>query len=83
MAARLPVIATPVGGIPDFLTDNETGVFCSPDNPQSIAKAVNKILGDENLKTQIVKNAYERVVLRYDWNHISELMKQVFDKVSN
>ncbi len=83
MAAKLPVIATPVGGIPDFLTDNETGVFCSPDNPQSIVKAVNKILSDENLKTQIVKNAYERVVERYDWNHIAQLMKRVFDKVIN
>lgn len=83
MAARLPVIATPVGGIPDFLTDNETGVFCSPDNPQSIVKAVNTILGDEVLKKQIIDRAYNRVVERYDWNHIANQMTQVFDKVSN
>ena len=28
MAAKIPVIATPVGGIPDFLFDRQTGVFC-------------------------------------------------------
>lgn len=83
MAARLPVIATPVGGIPDFLTDNETGVFCSPDNPQSIVKAVNKIIDDEILRKQIVENAYTRVVERYDWNHVAVQMKEVFDKVPN
>jgi glycosyltransferase involved in cell wall biosynthesis len=83
MAAKLPVIATPVGGIPDFLTDNETGVFCSPDNPQSIVKAVNTILGDENLRHQIIENAYRRVAERYEWKNVANKMKEVFDKVSN
>ncbi len=82
MTAKLPVIATPVGGIPDFLTDNETGVFCSPDNPQSIVKAVNAILGDEVLRKQIIENAYNRVIERYDWEHVSVQMGGVFDKVS-
>lgn len=82
MAAKVPVVATPVGGIPDFLTDNETGLFCSPDNPQSITKAVNKILGDESLRTLIVENAYNRVVERYDWGHVAKQMGEVFDKVA-
>ncbi len=83
MASKLPVVATPVGGIPDFLTDNETGVFCSPDNPQSIVKAVNRIMSDDILRKQIVENAYNMVVERYDWNHVSFKMGEVFDKVSN
>ncbi len=83
MAAKLPVIATPVGGIPDFLTDNETGVFCSPDNPQSIVRAVNLILEDQNLKSNIVSNALERVGERYGWEKVASQMKEVFDKVSN
>jgi glycosyltransferase involved in cell wall biosynthesis len=33
MAAGIPVVATPVGGIPDFLRDGETGLFCEPENP--------------------------------------------------
>lgn len=83
MAVKMPVIATPVGGIPDFLTDNETGVFCSPDNPQSIVNAVNLILGDVNLKNYIVKNAFDRVTQRYGWDNIAPKMASVFDKVSN
>jgi glycosyltransferase involved in cell wall biosynthesis len=49
MAAGLPVIATPVGGIPDFIDDKETGFFCAPDNPQSIAQTVNFILENKKL----------------------------------
>jgi glycosyltransferase involved in cell wall biosynthesis len=38
MIAGLPVIATAVGGITDFLTDRETGLFCEVRNPGSIAE---------------------------------------------
>ena len=82
MAAKLPVIATPVGGIPDFIDDNETGVFCAPNNPQSIANSVNLILTNNNLRENIVRNAYNRVVERYSWETVSNNMKDVFDKVS-
>lgn len=82
MAARLPVIATPVGGIVDFIDDNETGIFCAPNNPQSIANAVNLILKNPAVKEKIVDSAYARVVDRYSWDKVASDMKAVFDKVS-
>ncbi|MFZ2522299.1 MAG: glycosyltransferase family 4 protein [Minisyncoccia bacterium] len=82
MAVGLPVIGTPVGGIPDFLDDKETGVFCSPDNPQSIAMAVNLILSDRELREKIIYNAKDRVVAMYGWDHISQKMKGLaFDRL--
>ncbi len=42
MAAGLPVVATPVGGIPDFLVDTKTGLFCEVENPKSIAEKVER-----------------------------------------
>ncbi len=82
MAARLPVIATPVGGIPDFLSDRETGIFCDVNNPQSIAKAVSSILDDGVLRGKIITNAEKKVTERYDWKHIANHMKSVFDKLN-
>lgn len=82
MASKLPVIATPVGGIPDFLIDKETGVFCDVDNPESIARVVNLILSDSDLKNRIVKNAYNMVEEKYSWEKIAKDMASVFDKVS-
>lgn len=82
MAAGLPVIATPVGGIPDFLDDKETGVFCMPDNPQSIANAVNLIMEDKVLREKITINAKDRVVAKYGWDHIAMKIKGLaFDKL--
>ncbi len=81
MAAKLPVIATPVGGIVDFIDDRNTGIFCSPDCPQSIVKSVHLLLEDKNLKDKIILNAYNRVEERYEWTNIASQMKEVFNKI--
>lgn len=82
MAAKIPVIATPVGGIVDFLDDNETGIFCAPNNPQSIARSVKLLMENKELVSKIVNNSHKMVIQRYSWDSIAQKMKSVFDKVS-
>ncbi len=78
MAADIPVIATPVGGIVDFLKDRQTGLFCEVRNPQSIADKVEILMKDKGLRESIVKNAREMVRKDYDWNLIAGKMKDIF-----
>ena len=77
MAAGLPIIGTPVGGIPDFLKDGETGLFCKPNNPKSIAEKVKLLLADNSLRQKIIANAQKLVAEKYDWNLIAEKMRQI------
>lgn len=82
MAADIPVIATPVGGIVDFLFDEKTGLFCEVKNPESIARQVKRLLENPALREQIVLHARNMVFEKYDWNHIAQSMqKEVFDTV--
>jgi glycosyltransferase involved in cell wall biosynthesis len=76
MAAGLPVVATPVGGIPDFLKDGETGVFCKPSDPQSVAAAVQRLIDDPALRERVKANALAMVRERYDWDLIAEEMRR-------
>ena len=75
MAAGLPVIATPVGGIVDFLESGSTGLFCEVHNPQSIAKQVEWLIADELLRKRIILNANSMVRERYQWDLIAKEMK--------
>lgn len=79
MAAGLPVIGTNVGGIPDFLTDGETGVFCLPDNPASIVMAVKRIAHDPALRDQLVRNGQALVRERYAWDGIAVSIRAMLE----
>ncbi len=75
-AAGVPVVATPVGGIPDFLTDGETGVFCKVRDPESIARAVERYMQNPVLVKQVVDNARKLVAEKYDWSVVARDLKQ-------
>jgi len=89
MAAGIPVIATPVGGIPDFLFDPDqnpdhepTGLFASINDPASIAKQVSRLMSDPSLRNRLFANGRTLVAEKYDWNLIVRMMKEkVFDKM--
>lgn len=79
MAAGVPVIATPVGGIVDFLTDKKTGLVCQVNNSEDLASKIETCLTDQALKEKIVKNASVLVKEKYDWSIIAEKMRLIYE----
>ena len=81
MAAGVPVVATPVGGITDFLEDGKTGFFCKVKDPESIALKVEYILDEKNKEKieSVVKNARQMVLDKYNWDIISLKMGEIFN----
>ena len=60
MAAGLPVIATAVGAIPDFVQEGEDGFLVAPRNPAELADRICLLLGDEELRRRISERVRER-----------------------
>ena len=83
MAAGVPVIGTPVGGIPDFLEDKKTGFFCTPDDPRDLAMKIAHILNPRNANSirKIIENARTLVSERYSWGIVAEQMDEVFKEL--
>ena len=81
MAAGLPVIGTPVGGIPDFLKDGETGLFCKVSDPKDLAGKIVKILKDKQLREKIVNNSRALIAKKYDWNVIADEFFKIYERI--
>jgi len=82
MTAYLPIIGTNVGGIPDFLEDKKTGLFCEIKNPKDIAEKIKEILFDNNLRKTLSKNGRNLVWEKYGWDKISQQMELIFKKIN-
>ena len=81
MAAGVPVIGTPVGGIPDFLKDGETGLLCQSNDPTSLARAIDRLFGDERLRTSIVERARALMEKDYRWKSIAQNYDRIFQEL--
>jgi glycosyltransferase involved in cell wall biosynthesis len=76
MGAGVPVVATPVGGIKDFIEDGTTGICVAPGDPKSIADGIVKILDDSQLASELSRNARELVIQKYLWVDIAKHMEE-------
>jgi glycosyltransferase involved in cell wall biosynthesis len=53
MAAGVPVLAANVGGVPELVTPDRTGLLCNPADPASIRRGVETLLKDADLRKQL------------------------------
>lgn len=89
MAAGLPVVATQVGGISDFLFDAKrnpgrepTGWAVDVGAPGQIAAAVREIVSNPEAAKKVTNNARALVLKQYDWDHVAHRMREeVFNRV--
>jgi L-malate glycosyltransferase len=65
MALGTPIVATAVGGVPEVLTESESGLLVPPRDPEAIAAACARLLGDVSLRTDIVSRARHRVEAKF------------------
>ena len=82
MAAGLPVVATKIGGIADFLTDGHTGLVVSVDDPRDVAQKIERLFNDKKLYQSIQDNGLALVKQHYSWDSIAEQMQRVFTEAS-
>ena len=66
MACGTPVLATPVGAIPDVIKDGETGFIMENNSPECIAKNIVRALAHPNIN-EITKNARALVEEKYNY----------------
>ncbi len=78
MACGTPVLATPVGGIPDIIEDGQTGFIMEDNSPECIAKNVIRALNEPNLTT-IVRNARLLIESEYSYEAVVNKYRRIFD----
>lgn len=78
LAAGLPIVGTPVGGILDIIDDGKTGFFSKVNDPKDLAEKIRLLLENKNLAQKIVENGQKMVEERFSWDKIAQSYAEVF-----
>lgn len=77
MACGTPVLATPVGGIPDVIKNNETGFIINKNVAEHIVESIIFALSYQQID-KISKNAFELINQEYNYNKVVENWTAIF-----
>jgi len=81
MAHRLPCVVTPVGGIPDLITDGVNGLLVPPDDPPALAGALARILDDPAAAAELAAAGHADVARHCDLGVVVDQWDRAFRDV--
>lgn len=80
-AAKTPVIATRVGGIPGFTTDHENILLFEDNNADELTGQMNRLANDKVLLSKLTQSGFTEVSAHYDWSAIAKRVMDIYKEV--
>ena len=82
MAHGRPVVASAVGGLLDLVEDEVTGLLVPPGDVDALRGAIERLLGDAELRARLGAAARERARERFAWGAIAQQILDVYEEVA-
>ena len=80
-AYSLPVITTPVGGIPDIAVDGENMLLFSPGDVNTLARQLERMITDENLRNHISEASYHFATHEFNIDTINKQLDELYTEL--
>lgn len=81
MLLQKPVVATKVDAIPAIVRNEKNGLLVPPDDPEAAAKAVLRLLDDNDLRERLRTQAERDARERYDVRRVAKSHEQLFESL--
>ncbi len=77
-ASKLPVLTAPTGGIPELVSNGETGFLIHAGDYVGYSNSIQTLLSNRGLYEHVAENAYEQVKREYEWNTYCERIWEIY-----
>jgi glycosyltransferase involved in cell wall biosynthesis len=81
LAQGTPVIASRVGGIPEVIEDDRSGLLVPPGDVPALATALRRLWGDPALGRRLGRHGRTEVVPRYSWDRLVDRLEGLYREV--
>jgi len=80
-AAKVPVVATRVGGVVEIIDDGRTGILVPPKDPETMANAIIRVLKDKNLAENMATAAYEKLKAEFTLEYMASQTIKAYEEL--
>ncbi|MBV9082417.1 MAG: glycosyltransferase [Acidobacteriaceae bacterium] len=80
MSARLPVIATAVGGVPEVVVDGVSGMLIPPNDVPALTNALGRLMADSAVRESLAKNAVARVEQQFSLAAMANKYRSIYQE---
>lgn len=81
MACALPVIATRVGGVPELVSDDETGILVEPDDCPALVQAIERLASSSAERERLGRNGVERIAGHFSSGEVARRMVSLYENL--
>jgi glycosyltransferase involved in cell wall biosynthesis len=82
LACGVPLVASAVGGLLDFVIDGENGKLCPPQDPPALAACIGPLLADAAARGRLAAGARPSVLQDYDEQAVFGRMRALFERLA-
>ena len=79
MAAKIPVITTSVGAVPEIIEDGKNGILIEPKNPEQIAEAIWYLLENERVRQELPLQGHQTVLFNFPIEKMIKETEELFN----
>ena len=76
---KKPVIVSNLKSFHEIVDDQKTAIFFNSEDSSSLSKAVNDLINNDNLMSEIKKNAYKLMLEKYNWTQLGKLTSDAYN----
>ncbi len=80
-AAGCAVVATTVGGIPEIVLHEKTGLLVAPDDPEAAALAMQRLMAEQSVRAAFAAAGVENA-RGYDWDVVTERYGEIYKRMT-
>ena len=82
-ATKVPVLAAPTAGIPEVVSDGETGFLIPADDAHGYANRLRSLLQDSAEYRRVAEQAYTRTISEQSWGPHCEHLLSLYDSLTD
>ena len=79
-AFNRPVVASAVGGLSEYVMQDDTGLLVPPGNSKELAEALFKVLSNKDLQIQFQNRIRSLKAERFSWDQVADHMSDVYER---